>query len=222
MTDESMVAASDLADALEWLSLGAEHWDAERVLREGLDLVLATTGADACQLFAVGDELAFQVAERPGPVVSIDAGVPSTWFPWGLAAVRPRRFLFIADAAPLLEAPAVADQSAAAPSAAPSPAPPSAAGAAGSGGSALHLPIIERHRVIGALHLRWRDPQPSWDDADGPSLRLLARYLLGRSLAAQSEGPNRRIARRSDDSVGSSSPERTRVRSDSTTSWRSR
>lgn len=202
MTDEPMVAASDLADALEWLSLGAEHWDAERVLREGLDLVLATTGADACQLFAVGDEVAFQVAARPGPVLSIDAGVPSTWFPWGLAAVRPRRFLFIADAGPLTDAPDTAPSN--------------------DGGSALHLPIIERQRVMGAMHLRWRHPHTCWDDRDGPLLRLLARYLLGRSLAAQSGDPNRRIARRSEDSGGSDPAAPRRVSSDSMTSWRSR
>jgi GAF domain-containing protein len=223
MTDEPIVAATELADSLEWLSLGAEHWDAERVLREGLDLVLAATGADSCQLFSVGDEIAFEVAARPGPVRSVDAGVPADWFPWGLAAVRPRRFLYIADAAALPVSPDdAAIGSSGAPGSAGTPGSAGSPGSADPAGSALHLPVIERQRVIGALHLRWTRPRPSWDDQLGPLLRLLARYLLAQSLAAQSEDPSRRMALSTADSRGADGADDTRVRSDSMTSWRSR
>jgi GAF domain-containing protein len=46
--------------------------------------------------------------------------------------------------------------------------------------SCLHLPILERQRPIGALHLYWAEPHLAWDDRRGRLLRLLGRFLLER------------------------------------------
>lgn len=158
-------AASGLSAAFDRLSAHADDWGPERVMCEGLDLVRDASWADACRLYSMHDDTAFEVAARPSPTVPRDGdGLPLSWFPWGLAPVNPRRYLLISDAAGL-------------------PSAPGAAGCLGDDGttSCLHLPILERQRPIGALHLYWAEPHLGWDDERGRLLRLLGRFLLDRA-----------------------------------------
>jgi GAF domain-containing protein len=158
-------ATSGLSASFERLSLHADEWGAQRVLDEGLDLVRDASWADECHLFAITDHVAVEVAARPvrhNPD-GRDRAVPQSWFPWGLAPVNPRRFVLVSDATML-------------------PASPSGTRSLGDLGiaSCLHLPILERQRPVGAMHLYWREPRLEWDDERGRLLRLLGRFLLGR------------------------------------------
>lgn len=155
--------------AFERLSEHADEWGPERVLCEGLDMIRDTSWADECRLYSVRADTAsaVEVASRPSPSGVREANsrevAPADWFPWGLAPVNPRRFLLITDAATL-------------------PASPGAICTLGDAGfaSCLHLPILERQRPIGALHLYWREPHVEWDDQRGRLMRLLGHFLLTR------------------------------------------
>jgi len=168
-----------LSAAVERLSEHAGEWGTERLLDEGLDLVRDSTWADVCVLHAVGSHTATVLARRPGavghaedlPLAGLPEEVPADWFPWGLAPVNPRRFLLVDDASPLPSAP----RSSAPTSSTPRPAP--TLGELGVR-SCLHLPILERSRLVGALHLYWVEPRLAWDDDHGRLLRTLGRFLL--------------------------------------------
>lgn len=158
-------ATGGLSAAFERLSTHADDWGPERVMCEGLDLARDASWADECRLYAVGDEHAVAVAARPTPASDAEQPrVPLSWFPWGLAPVNPRRFVLVADASAL-------------------PAAPDDATTLGELGtrSCLHLPILERQRPVGALHLMWSEPHLVWDDERGRLLRLLGRFLLSRA-----------------------------------------
>ncbi|HLU41195.1 MAG TPA: GAF domain-containing protein [Microthrixaceae bacterium] len=153
-----------LSVAVERLSEHAEKWGTGRLLDEGLDLVRDSTWADVSALYAVEEPAACLVARRPGWGVPFPAhadAVPGDWFPWGLAPVHARRFVLVEDASTL--------------PCAPPPAP--TLGELGFR-SCLHLPILERSRLVGALHLYWVEPRLAWDDDHGRLLRTLGRYLL--------------------------------------------
>lgn len=165
MTNGRTVATSGLSASFERLSLHADEWGPQRVMDEGLDLVRDASWADECRLFAIADDVAVEVAARPvhHDPDGEDVAVPLSWFPWGLAPVNPRRFVLVADAAIL-------------------PGSPAGHRSLGDLGvtSCLHLPILERQRPVGAMHLYWREPRLDWDDERGRLLRLLGRFLLGR------------------------------------------
>jgi len=157
-----------LGAAVARLSDHAEEWGGERLLDEGLDLVRDSTWADVVLLHSVERDRVRVVARRPGRA-GFDGShsgpdlpdlVPGDWFPWGLAPVRPKRFLLVDDAS-LLPV---------------SPGGPSV----GDLGlrSCAHLPINERGRPVGALHLYWAEPRLAWDDDHGRLLRTLGRFLL--------------------------------------------
>lgn len=175
MAVQRITAGRGLSAAVERLSAHAADWGTERVLDEGLDLVRDSTWADVSLLHAVGADGIRVVAGRPGLGDGI-AGAPGTrdlpdvlppdWFPWGLAPVSPRRFLLVDDATRL-------------------PAAPAGLPTVGELGmrSCLHLPILERQRPVGALHLYWAEPRLAWDDDHGRLLRTLGRFLLSTALA---------------------------------------
>ncbi len=165
----SSATTQGMSTAFERLSANADEWGAERILCEGLDLIRDTSWADECRLYSVRPDtaVAVEVAARPRPadprLANERAVVPTDWFPWGLAPANPRRFLLIADASKLPAMPdgdtTLADEGFA---------------------SCLHLPILERQRPIGAVHLYWREPHLAWDDQRGRLMRLLGHFLLTR------------------------------------------
>lgn len=160
-----------LSAAFDRLSAHSGDWSAQRVVDEGLDLVRDSMWADRCALYAVHGQHVERVAHRPASSATGPSPLSAEWFPWGLAPVSPRRYLLIDDARTLAIAP--------------------------EGGltlgelgvhSCLHLPILERTRPIGALHLFWHEPRLAWDDARGRLLRSLGRFLLERVGASPTEG----------------------------------
>jgi GAF domain-containing protein len=180
MTGGPAAATPGLSASFERLSLHADEWGAHRVLDEGLDLVRDASWADECRLFTIDDDRALEVASRPSHQDAQDclAPVPLSWFPWGLAPVNPRRFVLVSDAAAL-------------------PSSPHGARLGDLGiVSCLHLPILERQRAVGALHLYWHQTRLDWDDERGRLLRLLGRFLLGRFLASEDDRPDPDVAQR--------------------------
>ncbi len=157
-----------LSAAVARLSDHAAEWGTDRVLDEGLDMVRDSTWADIALLHAVERDVVRMVARRPG-ALGVDQSVPGSdfaeqvagdWFPWGLAPVRPKRFLLVDDATFL-------------------PARPGGPTVGQLGlRSCLHLPIMERGVPVGALHLYWSEPRLAWDDDHGRLLRTLGRFLL--------------------------------------------
>ncbi len=167
MTTSRAGTPPGLSSSFQRLSTHADDWGPARVLDEGLDLVRDASWADQCHLYAIRPHAAVQVASRPTRrACGDDSGSPLDWFPWGLAPVNPTRFVLVADARGL-------------------PASASATTTLGDLGarSCLHLPILERERPIGALHLYWSEPRLEWDDERGRLLRLLGGFLLGRCPA---------------------------------------
>lgn len=166
MTIEQASATQGLSAAFERLSQHADEWSARRIMDEGLDLIRDSTWADAATLYAAEGDDFVEVAVRPTAPDGVAAELASRsadWFPWGLSPVSPRRFLLVQDAA-LLPC---------------SPLSPHTLGEIGIA-SCLHLPILERQRTLGALHLFWCEPRLEWDDDRGRLLRLLGRFLLAR------------------------------------------
>lgn len=162
-----------LSAAVERLSANAAEWGTQRVLDEGLDLIRDSTWADVSILYQIGVEEVRAVARRPGggvdesdvPVAGLPEVLPLEWFPWGLAPLSPKRFLLIDDATQLPAAPRS-----------------ESVGELGMQ-SCLHLPIRERSRPLGAIHLYWAEPRLAWDDDLGRSLRMLGRFLLATATA---------------------------------------
>jgi hypothetical protein len=157
-----------LSAAVDRLSAHAADWSTSRVLDEGLDLVRDCSWADGSVLYAAQDDRVVTLCRRPSPGPHDAPGVdlPVDWFPWGLAPVNPRRFIFVENAAAL-------------------PAGPAGRRTLGDleVSSCLHLPILERQQTIGALHLFWTEPRLVWDDDCGRILRSLGRFLLARAAA---------------------------------------
>ena len=155
----------NLSAAIDRLTSHAGDWTTPRLLDEGLDLVRDAAWADACALLRVDDDTVVTVHGRPvdavGPAGIIPSAVPTTWFPWGLPAVRPDRFVLVDDARTLPVSPddgrTLADLGVR---------------------SCLHLPVRERGEPMGALHLFWSEPHLAWDDDRGRLLRSLGRFLL--------------------------------------------
>ena len=164
-----------LSAAFERLSAHSVDWSADRVMDEGLDLIRDSMWADSSALYLIDGDVAIETARRPvnvGIREREQVRVPLDWFPWGLAPVNPRRFLLVSDAGTL-----ACD-------------PFSRAVLADLGvSSCLHLPILERQRAIGALHLYWSEPRLGWDDDRGRLLRLLGRFLLGRRRGPTMDRP---------------------------------
>lgn len=155
-----------LSTAVDRLTAHAAGWSTARILDEGLDLVRDCCWADGSALHANHGDHVQVLSQRPADVVDRPSHLPTGWFPWGLAPVSPRRFLFVENASTL-------------------PFSPDGSITLGDVGvsSCLHLPILERQQPIGALHLFWSEPRLVWDDDSGRILRSLGRFLLGRAGA---------------------------------------
>ncbi len=153
-----------LTAAIDRLTGHVDDWTTPRLLDEGLDLVRDASWADACALLRCDGPSILPVHTRPADVVGdegpIASAVPDSWFPWGLAPVRPDRFLLVDDARPLAIEP-----------------DGRTLGDAGVR-SCLHLPLLERGEPVGAIHVFWSEPHLAWDDDRGRLLRSLGRFLL--------------------------------------------
>lgn len=177
-SDAPVTDLSALSGSIDRLTRHASRWSVQRLLDEGLDLVRDASWADASALLRVGPDGATLVHARPTlpypdlrrgrpdgttqepptPIASIPAG----WFPWGLGPIRPDRFVLVDDARALT-------------------AMPDDDRTLGSLGvrSCLHLPLRQRGRAVGAVHVFWSEPRLAWDDDRGRLLRTLGRFLLG-------------------------------------------
>jgi hypothetical protein len=157
-----------LSAGVDRLTAHAADWSTERVLDEGLDLVRDCSWADGSALHAMRDGSVATLCSRPTLEDHL-GDLPVDWFPWGLAPVNPRRFIFVGNAAAL-------------------PSSPTSGTSLGdlNVSSCLHLPILERQKPIGSLHLFWTEPRLVWDDESGRILRSLGRFLLGRAAAGAS------------------------------------
>lgn len=153
-----------LSSAVDRLTAHAADWSTSRILDEGLDLVRDCAWADGSALHATHGDRVVTLCRRPAVDDAPLADLPIDWFPWGLAPVNPRRFIFVENAGAL-------------------PATPAGGTTLGDlhVSSCLHLPILERQQPIGALHLFWSEPRMVWDDESGRILRSLGRFLLGRA-----------------------------------------
>lgn len=159
-----------LSSAVDRLTSHAGDWSTGRILDEGLDLVRDCSWADASVLHATRGDDVVALCRRPALGDEWQDEIPADWFPWGLAPVSPRRFIFVEQAENL-------------------PATPAGKQTLGELGvsSCLHLPILERDRPMGAVHLFWTEPRLVWNDDSGRILRSLGRFLLGRAAADRSD-----------------------------------
>jgi GAF domain-containing protein len=154
-----------LSAAIDRLGRHASSWSPGRLADEGLDLVRDAAWADASALVRVAGDRAVPLHRRPDgsrPGTGAPcAEVPLWWFPWGLAPVRPDRYLLVEAAGAL-------------------PVRPGGGPTLGELGyrSCLHLPLHERGGILGALQVFWREPRLNWDDGRGRLLRTLGRFLL--------------------------------------------
>lgn len=155
-----------MSSAVDRLSSNTPHWTDERLIDEGLDLIRDHCWASSSALYRTREGLAELIRVRPtlNPLVKQEV-IPGNWFPWGLSAMNPERFIFVEQAELL-------------------PAAPDGQQSLGDLGvrSCLHLPILERHKPVGFLQVFWPETRLVWDDDIGQILRNLGRFLLGRAL----------------------------------------
>lgn len=167
---------SALSTAVDRLTRHATDWSTQRLLDEGIDLVRDACWADAGALLRVDVDGVEVLHTRPTvgshrtphPTPRRDAATSTTtpklpldWFPWGLAPVDADRFVLVDDARALTASPG--DER-----------PLGSLGVR----SCLHLPLRQRGRTIGAIHVFWSEPRLGWDDDRGRLLRTLGRFLL--------------------------------------------
>lgn len=176
--DAPVTDLSGLSASVDRLTRHATDWSTRRLLDEGLDLVRDVSWADASALLRIRRDRVtvlhtrpIAIADPPDPCPDhagdaeltppIATPLPLDWFPWGLAPIRADRFMLVDDARNL-------------------PVSPHGDRTLGSLGirSCLHLPLRQRGRAVGAVHVFWSEPRLAWDDDRGRLLRTLGRFLL--------------------------------------------
>lgn len=161
-----------LSTAVDRLSANISLWTDDRLIDEGLDLIRDHCWASSSALYRTRRSSTELIRSRPSTYELCEAEpVPDSWFPWGLAAMNPERFIFVENAELL-------------------PSGPHSEQTLGDLGiqSCLHLPILERSRPLGFLQVFWPETRLVWDDDTGQILRSLGRFLLGR---VPTESPDR-------------------------------
>ena len=157
-----------LAAAVAVFSEGVAGSAPSEILSDGLGLIQHQCSADQVTLYSAHQHEVIPLGTSP--VEEMPTGAcPTDWFPWGFSVAAPERFLFVQNAETL----------------------PVALGSSQTLGelglhSCLHLPILERQQLIGALQLYWSAPQEEWDDSTGQILRSLGRLLLASSTGEES------------------------------------
>lgn len=161
MTNNVTAPMTALSSAIDRLGEQALHWGARRTIDEGLDIVRDYCWAGSCALYDARQGRIELIGHRPALDMGERLVAPPDWFPWGLAPMNPRRFMFIEDAGRL---PAVPDGSVTL--------------AERGIESCLHLPLLERDTPVGYLQVFWPETRLVWDDNIGRILRTLGRFLL--------------------------------------------
>lgn len=153
-----------LVAAVEHLATTAATTGTNELLDHGVSLAAEHSGADGVVLFRYDGEAVRVVRRLRSVWTPRPEELPANWFPWSLGSMSPNRFLFVADCRSL-------------------PIGPGSSPLLGDIGvhSCVHLPILERSHTAGAMQLFWKDPLGAWDDAVGPALRNLGRFLLNRA-----------------------------------------
>ncbi|MGB6059618.1 MAG: GAF domain-containing protein [Microthrixaceae bacterium] len=166
MSEGTIKTQSSLSAAVDRLSTNTPRWTNERLIDEGLDLIRDYCWAGSSALYGTRGGSAELIRVRPSThPLEEPATISDTWFPWGLAAMNPERFIFVEQAEQL-------------------PALPCGSATLGDLGirSCLHLPILERRRPVGFLQVFWPEPRLVWDDDIGQILRSLGRFLLSMAV----------------------------------------
>lgn len=161
MTNNVTAPMTALSSAIDRLSEQSITWSSQRTIDEGLDIVRDYCWAGSCALYDSRSGGIRLVGHRPALDSDRTVTVPKNWFPWGLAPMNPKRFMFIEDAGLLTAT------------------PDGAVTLADLGiESCLHLPLLERDSPIGYLQVYWPETRLVWDDNMGRILRTLGRFLL--------------------------------------------
>ena len=165
---ESLQAAEELNTDVQLLAARSDELTTNEILDQGIGLITHHSGANGAVLFRHDGDVVRVVRRLRSTWSPRPEELPADWFPWSLGNISPTRFLFVADSRSL-------------------PTGPGAAPSLGDIGvqSCVHLPILERSQPAGALQLYWSEPLAAWDDAHGPTLRNLGRYLIGRATDRQ-------------------------------------
>jgi hypothetical protein len=141
----------------------AAHWSAQELVEATLGLCQSSTGADLCVLFRIVDDRVQCLGSRPRHLENpLATDQSSEWFPWNLRNVHTNCYVFVPDASRLAATPTTT------------------LGDLGFS-SVTHLPLLAPDQRRGALHLLWREPRISWDDAWGAQLRALGSFVVLRT-----------------------------------------
>ncbi len=161
MSSHIAVPLTALSTAIDRLSENAVGWGSQRTIDEGLDIVRDYCWAGSCALYDARSGDIRLIGHRPALENPSLGPMPPSWFPWGLAPMNPRRFVFIEDAGLLSGTPdgtvKLADLGVQ---------------------SCVHLPLMERDRPLGFLQVFWHETRLVWDDEMGRVLRTLGRLLI--------------------------------------------
>ena len=160
MQTQQLQSQGTLAAAVAHFSEGLAGLAPADILSDGLSLVRHQCAADSVTLYSIRQQVVTPLGTSPlAPFVP--EACSTNWFPWGLHTTQPQRFLLVQQAEML-------------------PADPRTSQTLGERGvrSCVHLPIVERQQLLGALQLYWSTPRQTWDDSSGQILRSLGRLLL--------------------------------------------
>lgn len=162
MTINITVPLTALVRQIDRLTENADIWSPERMIDEGLDIVRDHCWAVSSALYRHDGDSVRLVGHRPRAATTDPLEFDAEWFPWGLGGTNPERFMFIGEAGTLPYAPGSRDT------------------LADHGiTSCAHLPMLERGRPVGCLHIHWGETRLVWNDDAGRVLRVLGRFLLG-------------------------------------------
>ena len=135
------------------------------ILSDGLSLIRQQCAADSVTLYSISQQVVTPLGTSPLTHPATETS-STNWFPWGLHMAQPQRFLLVQQAEML-------------------PADPITSQTLGVSGvrSCVHLPLVQRQQLLGALQLFWSTPRQTWDDSNGQILRSLGRLLLATNEA---------------------------------------
>jgi GAF domain-containing protein len=160
MQTQQLQSQRTLAAAVAQFSEGLAGLAPSDIISDGLRLIRQQCAADSVTLYSIREQVVTPLGTSPLSQAATET-YSASWFPWGLHMAQPQRFLLVQQAEML-------------------PAAPATSQTLGELGvrSCVHLPIVQRQQLLGALQLFWCTPRQTWEDSSGQILRSLGRLLL--------------------------------------------
>jgi len=150
--------------ALDAVIDSAASWTPSRLAQELVEVAAEMTGAAQVALYKCDSNTVRCMGLAPPHLASpLLRDQQAEEFPWAMPSLQPSRFVLVEAAGDL-------------------PLPVSGRARDIGYSSAVHLPLRDGNRMLGALQIYWSEPMSEWDDRVGAALRALGVFTLCRVL----------------------------------------